>query len=264
MISLSFICMLIGHFLGDYYFQFKCMADKKKENIWWLCLHSGIYSATVALCLIFFNKPVYLLFCLVIGVSHFVIDYLKIKLDKKYSKKWIGLSVLMADQFIHIAILFGFSFLFLDQNWLGNQVFDYFYNSYLHFTLPIELTLTYMLSAIFLIKPAAVIIKQITVIIFPKSVDKNVDNAGAIIGILERLIIYVCIVSFNWFEIILVMLTAKTIVRYKKFEVKNGKVEIDTDDSFAEKFLVGTLASILFVVLFIGITFYMKWRFTVS
>jgi hypothetical protein len=81
----------------------------------------------------------------------------------------------------------------------------------------------------------------------PKKVDENSNNliidqreynAGRIIGILERLIIYIAVLK-NQFAIIGFIFAAKAFTRFKELDERK----------FAEYVLIGTLISILLAIL---------------
>ena len=75
--------------------------------------------------------------------------------------------------------------------------------------------------------------------------DKPIENVGAIIGFLERVIIVLFLVA-NQYSAIGFVLTAKSIARYNL---------ISKSQSFAEYYLVGTLYSVLFSVVLYNIIF---------
>ena len=68
--------------------------------------------------------------------------------------------------------------------------------------------------------------------------DYNKDNAGTYIGMLERIIILLLGILGLYGSIALV-LTAKSLARFKQLE----------DKSFSEKYLVGTLMSLIIAIL---------------
>lgn len=94
----------------------------------------------------------------------------------------------------------------------------------------------YCLIFVILWDPTAVFIKKLfTYIIEDNScVEEDDPQVGRIIGKLERIIISILVLS-NQFGAIGFVLTAKSIARYKQLE----------DKKFAEKYLVGTLTSVL-------------------
>lgn len=67
----------------------------------------------------------------------------------------------------------------------------------------------------------------------------TIPGAGATIGLLERIVMSICII-FNQFASIGLVFTAKSIARYNK---------ISESPTFAEYYLIGSLFSILSVLL---------------
>jgi hypothetical protein len=88
----------------------------------------------------------------------------------------------------------------------------------------------------------------------PESGEKITLRAGRMIGILERLLIFVGLVASSW-EILAGVVALKTVARYS---------DLDKQDK-AEYFLIGSLASILWAVLATAlIAFYdRRWGFDV-
>jgi len=88
----------------------------------------------------------------------------------------------------------------------------------------------------------------------PESGEKITLRAGRMIGILERLLIFVGLVASSW-EILAGVVALKTVARYS---------DLDKQDK-AEYFLIGSLASILWAVLVTAlIAFYdRRWGFGV-
>lgn len=73
----------------------------------------------------------------------------------------------------------------------------------------------------------------------PRTVDDREYNAGRVIGMLERWLIYLVLVVAQNFNVIALVLAAKGIARFRQLEERE----------FAEYVLIGTLASILLTVL---------------
>ena len=102
-----------------------------------------------------------------------------------------------------------------------------------------------------LLKPANITIMQFTKKYRPmttitesnddidEDISVNNDNAGALIGSLERLLIAL-LISVGQYAAIGLVLTAKSVARYNK---------IAEDKQFAEYYLLGTLSSTLYAVL---------------
>jgi len=91
-----------------------------------------------------------------------------------------------------------------------------------------------------ILKPANVTIKQLTDRFKPTDdTENNRESAGALIGLLERLIA-ILFISIGQYAAIGLVLTAKSVARYNK---------ISESKQFAEYYLLGTLASLLYAVL---------------
>jgi hypothetical protein len=83
-----------------------------------------------------------------------------------------------------------------------------------------------------------VTVKRLTARYRPEDDGKDVRNAGAWIGALERLLILL-LMSVGQYAAIGLVLTAKSVARYNK---------IAESKQFAEYYLLGTLLSALFAV----------------
>lgn len=221
MINNSFlIVLLLFHFIADFYFQSHKMALAKDENIKSLFIHCIIYLLTFSLLFIIYRNSWNLIFCVsLIGISHFVVDFIKfiINLDTKLSKNF----VFSLDQLIHILIILGI-FYYFDKGLSFVNRFDL--NPYLNI---LKLTI----SVLIILKPTNIFIKS-----FFEESDNEVKEKrlGRIIGNLERLLITVLLLA-NQFVVIGYVFAAKSIARWKNFEERD----------FAEYYLIGTLLSVL-------------------
>lgn len=132
------------------------------------------------------------------------------------------------DQVLHIAIIYGSVRIFgLDEqtrNWLTD----------LALTFPVEQILRYSLIFIIILDPASVFVKKLSIYVTGGTSDghKKAPPVGSVIGKLER-ILTVILVLCNQIGAIGFVLTAKSLARYKQLD----------NQSFAEKYLVGTLSS---------------------
>ena len=105
---MSFYYLLAGHLLGDFTFQTNKIANNKNKEIKWTLLHIFI----VTLCIMVMGAvfgPKIILVATINGIIHFFVDFKKIEL------KNVGPTVIflyfIGDQLVHIAILFGLSFI---------------------------------------------------------------------------------------------------------------------------------------------------------
>ena len=117
----AFILILIIHFLADFALQTYEQSTKKGESNKWLFYHVGTYTlvwSTVFLILpIQVEYPFYswLLFTLLIGVPHFIVDWVTSRIGKPFWKSQDfhnGFVVVGADQVIHYLCLIAVFYLY--------------------------------------------------------------------------------------------------------------------------------------------------------
>lgn len=224
--------LLIAHFFADFTFQPTKLVQRKLNNFKYLIYHVLIYSVIFLIAifpLVKFEKAIFPY--IIIISSHFIIDWIRILIDKKFSRKAIVFASFIVDQIFHVlilAILYNYFDLGAETTALYGHIQQWpYFNS----------LVIYSLTFVILWDTAAVFIKKLfTYIIDENSCtqEENDPQVGRIIGKLERIIISVLILC-NQFGAIGFVLTAKSIARYKQLEDKN----------FAEKYLVGTLTSVL-------------------
>ncbi len=226
---------LIGHLLGDYYFQSDKMGEKKEYYFLTLLLHACLYTGAkfISILPVYNDDLIYTV--LLISGAHFVIDFVKyyIVVDEKYKTK-----VFIIDQLLHIITIFSAVIM------MNNAHITVRYHEMLGRMdrESLMLIISWTLLILFIIKPVSVMIKQTLLKYTPENLtsdDHGHDNAGAFIGILERIMILV-LLALNQYTMIGLVLTAKSITRYSK---------ITEDPQFSEYYLLGTLLSTLSVVL---------------
>jgi len=246
------LLLFYGHIIADFYLQPICLAEKKQKRFKFLLIHSLIYLALMSLvCFLFVEWKVSLCIVLVASVSHFAIDYLKILIKKGNEENKFGLWVFIVDQFLHIVIL-----LFLYKIFNLNQCCTKLYSEVMALS-GIKEAITYVFLLFVLCEPSSIFVKKIITSLPQRTkndkkdcctqskkcenCDKNIENndadkvdAGKLLGVLERIIVALFLLIGQYGSIGLV-LTAKSIARFKQLE----------DKSFSEKYLVGTLTSLL-------------------
>ena len=105
------LLILLIHTLGDFFLQGEKLRKNKAYTLSSLLLHTFIYTATMLICSPFFLGMSYkaaILFSLVNGITHLVIDFYFRKLKFGYAnfdKKKYNLVVII-DQSLHIIILY--------------------------------------------------------------------------------------------------------------------------------------------------------------
>lgn len=224
--------LLIAHFLADFTFQTTKLAQKKLNHFKYLINHAIIYAVVFLVAIFPFVKITKALLPYIIIVSsHFLVDLIRRSIDKRLRSKAYIFATFIVDQLLHVLIL-AILYHTLDLGAKTTVLYQYI-QQWSYFTSFIIYSLTFII----LWDPAAVFINKLFLYMIDVDACIQEDNGpqiGRIIGKLERMIISILVIS-NQFGAIGFVLTAKSIARYKQLEDRN----------FAEKYLVGTLASVL-------------------
>lgn len=244
MISTGLLLLLIGHFVGDFYLQWnKMVEEKRKSSIKYHLLHALLYAISIALFIIVFNEWwVILVISVSLGALHFGVDYLKSVINHKDHRAFLKAIIFSIDQIIHIVLLIVASIYLTKFNYFGQVIFEQWYAS-AGFALSYNKVLLHILSYVFCLLPSCVIARFVLDDVYgKKNISSENDDArsGTIIGILERVIMYTFSAFFVWYEIIPVVLAAKTFARFKRFGKSGG-------DYFTERYIIGTLLSTMLV-----------------
>lgn len=224
--------LITAHFLADFTFQSAYMAQCKKGSVKYLLLHAGIYGAVLASA-VFLAVGVLrgILPAAIIAATHLAVDTARIWLDKKFPSQSVGFWSFVVDQILHIGVICGCVLLFS----LGdhtNRVWQWM------LAIPnVEQAAVWAAAFVIVWDPACVFVKMLFFYYgdaddAQKELPPSNPNAGALIGKLERVLIVVLVLAGQMGSIAFV-LTAKSLARHKQLE----------DMNFAEKYLVGTLAS---------------------
>ncbi|MEX0811879.1 MAG: DUF3307 domain-containing protein [Chitinophagales bacterium] len=213
------ILQIVAHLLTDFFFQTDENA-RSKNNLGFKSTFLKWHILIVFLLSWIFSLQVNFVFgALIIAVTHFVIDGLKIHINKHPK---FGRYSFFIDQTLHLIILSAVVFLF--KEYCGIQPL-----------IEINIDEKYILGfAGFLIclKPANIFIKQVFYAYQIKTPENNdLPHAGKLIGILERLLVLTFIL-LNQFEAVGFLIAAKSILRYK-----------DSDTLKTEYVLIGTMLS---------------------
>jgi hypothetical protein len=243
-----FAALMIAHLLANFSFQTDKLAEKKQKEFAALLKHGLIYTITmlVTLLLTVQTTKMWLPF-LLLAVSHFMIDYIRVQVQKTKFGSRYEVWLFIADQLLHTAVIFVIVACFeLRANptalaqWAVAQL-----------TEPhASCLMRYLLLLILLLDPASIFIKQLFASIETSKQTKQQNNgiflaatakearAGQAIGKLERLLVATLVIT-NQLSAIGFVMTAKSLARYKQLEEKD----------FAERYLVGTLASVAIAVI---------------
>ncbi|KIA91458.1 hypothetical protein OC25_21520 [Pedobacter kyungheensis] len=215
------IKLIIAHLIGDFFLQPGSWVEEKevkKLKSAKLYLHVAIHIALIFL--IFLSFGVWKV-ALLIGLIHFAIDALKLLLQTKKNARLL----FFVDQVLHFISIVAVWHLFykgsLDISYLKETKTWIFISGALFLTLPTSITMR-------------VIIARWIPDNQPDS-PKSLQNAGKYIGILERVLIFVFILT-NHFEAVGFLLAAKSIFRF-------GDLKEAHDLKLTEYVLIGTLLS---------------------
>lgn len=247
------ILLFLGHILGDFYIQTDAMAKKKNESFKGVLIHCLYYWITT----LSLSLPI-ISFYIVIAVSilaalHLLIDALKFKyISYKYRKNKIPLTmdrnIFFIDQILHILCLIVIAYL-LEKNKINISQWGIIKDFFDVIGISEVRTVTWILALLIIHKPANIIIQKSLIIYKPTNTDinnqrmkeirKRDNNAGRLIGTIERIILLIFL-SIGQYSAIGLVLTAKSIARYEK---------ISKEPEFAEYYLLGTLLSTLIVII---------------
>lgn len=216
------IKLIIVHFIGDFLLQPKSWVDDKerrKGKSFKLYLHTLIHGLLAFLILWDVN---HWLLAILVMVSHGIIDILKLYAQKEHNKSnWF-----LIDQLLHIICILGL--------WV------FFFKPELNFASWFENTSAwvYLFALLFITIVSGVFMRELMnnwSKALNESNDESLNNAGKYIGMLERLFVFVFVVTGNW-EGIGFLLAAKSVFRF-------GDLKESKDRKLTEYILVGTLLS---------------------
>ena len=227
-----FIKLILAHFIGDFLLQpekwviHKETHKHKSKFLYW---HILVHFAALLLVLQLNFK--YWLGILIICISHYIIDVIKLNLKSKLNDRLLfGL-----DQLAHLIIIalvvniyesYEFSI-----NSLYNTKFLLFITSLIGVTVVSSILMKTIISKWYLNED---------------SNESSLENAGAYIGMLERLFVFAFIITQHW-EGIGFLLAAKSVFRF-------GDLSKAKDRKLTEYILIGSLLSFGLAIIF-GLVF---------
>jgi hypothetical protein len=277
------VLLLLGHVLGDFYFQCNGMVKKKKqpclEGCIWTLLHGAIYAAALALVLpigIECSPELWCVLAVVAGL-HLAVDFFKwwifssndfvkrciqhrIEKCRKTKEKpseeeklkltrWL----FIGDQLIHLFLIVlvgctcGDALVVRDFVTCTVEPFE--------FSWPLL-----ALGLLTVLRPVGKLIKEVNIWNLSNTKtrrDEEQQGAGRIVGYLERLIVFF-LVLFGQYEAIGFVIAAKAVIRFPEISggrknKKGGRKTPGQVRAQAEYFLIGTFLSFasVFAVLFL-------------
>lgn len=258
------LILLLGHILGDYYFQNEGMARQKATDRKILREHCLVYGIPFALLGLLFglNLPLLLIFLLAFLI-HAFIDMGKVFLLEKGWKKELDEKtegrIYLLDQSLHWLGLILLAYFFRRQG-AGIVLPGIFRGMFTELGIPWQAGLQWTLALLLIYRPSNITFRKLFSLYKPQPDTDDLEltptiagtrqeklRAGGIIGVLEKFIALIFLARGEYMAIGLV-LTAKSIARYDK---------ISRSATFAEYYLIGTLASLIMVLLIHGLVFYL-------
>lgn len=259
------LLLVLAHILGDFYFQFKYMSDKKDKQFRYVLLHGAEYGLVVYAVIFLIYGVMAASYATIMVISHLLIDSIKFKVSQLIDRSdWndikrdkIQSAFYLIDQALHLIAVIWTAYYLAVINTLSVNVW---LSGILGiFGLSGAFVLKWAASLLAISKPANTTIKKVIGTFKPKAeinidseehkiqvseLDKpketNDKNAGEMIGTIERMIMLI-LMSIQQYSAIALVLTAKSIARYNK---------IAEDPQFGEYYLLGTLTSTLLVIVF--------------
>jgi hypothetical protein len=244
--------LLIIHVLVDFYFQSEKASDEKLAEVLSiktifksrLFKHTLIYIICTFLIFLVYipNQWLDILIFLIAGLSHGVIDLIKVKLYQKTNEDKRPYLFLI-DQLLHVVILILLG-LYIIFNFTLTNLGNYFLTDSTYFSV-----LQYVLAFLLIGKTGNVFFKELLGKYKPSQEDvdeakehgfhvfSSNQKAGRTIGILERILLMISLIVGSYMTIGLI-LAAKSIARFKTLEVTK----------FGEYFIIGTMFSILYTI----------------
>ncbi|MFA7043501.1 MAG: DUF3307 domain-containing protein [Bacteroidales bacterium] len=231
------LLQLMAHLVADFLLQSKKWCKEKEKHV--ITKQHILHAVVVSITAYGFSLDTnFGISALIIGFTHFVIDALKSYFVQKQKDKKAFL--FFVDQFLHILVLCIVSWFYLR-----------YYVPERWFNVPISMYGMAIISAfLFCAKPANVVIKNVFSLLHltipptdstnkSTAPEKDLENAGKVIGIMERFMTLALVLSGQYAAVGLII-AAKSILRFSNTQ-KN------------EYILVGTLLSFGFAIL-IGVT----------
>lgn len=213
--------LILAHLAGDFLLQPRAWVhykEEKKAGSWQLYAHALIHALLVLL--LFADLSLWLV-ALLIGVSHLIIDTIRVYAQKEKTRTvWF-----LADQGMHLFVV-AMAWWYIS----GAPDVTPFFSS--------PEFLIYATAVYFITRPMAIVIAMVLrpwAALIPQDTDRSLENAGKFIGILERLFVFGFIVANHW-EAVGFLLAAKSVFRF-------GDLRQANERKLTEYVLIGTLLS---------------------
>ena len=214
--------LLVAHLIGDFLLQpgkWVKAKEAKKLGAWQLYFHSLLHGL---LALVLMWDVNFWMWALLIAFVHLIIDSFKLLVQKNNTRR----ALFFVDQLLH--------FIFIYAIWLLYE------GKYFSFTFLKNTNLWLLITLIiFLTKPVSFAVKIFISKWTPDTIAGDdavsLQSAGQYIGILERLLVFVFMITNEW-QAVGFLLAAKSVFRF-------GNLQEAKDRKLTEYILIGTLLS---------------------
>lgn len=218
--------LLLAHMIGDFLLQpdgWVAQKRQKKYRSPLLYLHIAVHAVTMLL-LLNFNLT-YWIGIVVILITHYTIDLLKLTLETRYNRG----KLFLIDQLAHLLVISGVVYSYHPFGIKWNILFD-------------SAVLLFIICVVFLGPVAAIIMKLLMNrwVLPEDNEEDSLPQAGKYIGMLERLLVFGFIVLQQW-QAIGWLIAAKSILRFS--DLSRAK-----DRKLTEYVLIGTLLSFVMAI----------------
>ena len=213
--------LLLAHLLGDFMLQptsWVKAKEARKAGAYQLYLHVLLHYLLIML--LVWDQGFWL-WGLAIATSHLLIDIWKLYAQQKGNRR----NYFFADQALHLLVLI--------LAWMGYHEIPFSPSAIDQGQVFLLLT-----SMVLLTKPLSITIKTLISTWTPyteRHQNDSLENAGKYIGYLERVLVFVFIVSNHW-EAVGFLITAKSVFRF-------GDLKASRERKLTEYVLIGTLLS---------------------
>ncbi len=226
------IKLFLAHIIGDFFLQpQKWVKEKEKMKLKSPKLYIHVVIHLILMFVLLWDITLWPII-ITIGISHFIIDAVKLSLQKKKTKRlWF-----FADQALHIGSILIAYFMFVNS--------DFSIENYLT-----EQHILLITCLLFLTIPVSIIMKTIFLkwdITALTEGNESLEDAGKYIGILERVLVFTFVILNHW-EAVGFLITAKSVFRF-------GDLKESKHRKLTEYILIGTLISFGIAIL-IGLLF---------
>lgn len=239
MITLS-LKLILAHLLGDFLFQptsWVTDKEKKKYKSKYLYYHILIHGILLLVLLSFDLK--YLNEIILILVSHFLIDLLKLYFKGTLNQK----TLFFGDQLIHLLVIALIVYVHypykINWEWL---------------LAPHQLIIFISILLVTVVSSVVIRIVMQKWKLEEDSDGNSLQSAGSYIGVLERIFVFT-FVLLNYWQAIGFLIAAKSIFRF-------GDLSKSKDRKLTEYILIGTFTSFTFAIL-IGLLYHYLKRFII-